>query len=82
MFELEDSEGVKLERCKTDSETLLKGRNLSGVGAVDCEAKKSPEPVESSESRPFKFLGLTINWLATIAASVIATAITAWFGFS
>jgi len=82
MFELEDSEDIKLERCRTDTGTVLKGRQLTNVEALDCEAIQPLSPSKANESRVFKILGLSVGWLMTIVSGVIVTVITAWLGFS
>lgn len=38
MFDLKNSEDIKLTGCHTDSSTLVKGENLPRLEATDCSA--------------------------------------------
>ncbi|WEZ90396.1 hypothetical protein P3R38_09085 [Pseudomonas sp. NyZ480] len=81
MFELEDSDRINIEGCKSDSETLLKGARLKDVTAVDCEVQQKPVQ-ETPNLKTGKLLGLSIGWAMTIVAGVIVAAISTWLGLS
>ncbi|WP_445672651.1 hypothetical protein [Pseudomonas inefficax] len=74
MFEIEDSEDVKLLRCKTDGETLVKGKSLPRLHAEDCETEQTKSPSKNPVS--LKILG----WIMGIVAAVIAGVVVNWLG--
>lgn len=74
MFEIDDSEEVKLSRCKTDTETLVKGKGLRRLTAEDCEVKQNPNPPSVR-----KFYTVAA-WVMGIVGSVIAAYFTKLFG--
>ncbi|MNJ44789.1 hypothetical protein D3C77_398550 [compost metagenome] len=73
MFELEDSEDVKISRCKTDSETLIKGKGLPNLKVKDCEA--GHDRTAHSEGRRKVFA-----WIMTVVTGVLVIAIASWLG--
>ncbi|WP_286912142.1 MULTISPECIES: hypothetical protein [unclassified Pseudomonas] len=78
MFELEDSDEVNLEKCKTDGETLLKGKKIKNVDVFDCEVKKSVAPSESQSSRTGKIMAKSFSWIMGVVATVIGGLLLAW----
>jgi uncharacterized protein YcgI (DUF1989 family) len=74
MFEIDDSEDVKLTRCKTDTETLVKGKGLHRLDAEDCEVAQNSNPTEKRKALK------VIGWVMTIVAMVIAAYLTKLFG--
>ncbi|WP_448177139.1 hypothetical protein [Pseudomonas putida] len=75
MFEIEDSEDAKLLRCKTDTETLIKGKGLHRLHAEDCQAAHKPSPPEKRTAWK------VAAWVMSIVSAVIAAFIIKWFGF-
>ena len=63
MFDLEDSENVKLSNNKTSGETLLRGRNLINVAAEGNEAGTPNSPVASPQAS---------SWWANMSAGLVA----------
>ncbi|WP_447742457.1 hypothetical protein [Pseudomonas laurentiana] len=78
MFELEDSDDVTLEKCKTDGETLLVGKRVKNLDVFDCEVKKPVANSESHSSRTGKVMAKSLSWIMGIVATVIGGLILAW----
>ncbi|WLG31929.1 hypothetical protein PSH85_16330 [Pseudomonas simiae] len=76
MFEIDDSEEVKLLRCKTDAETLVKGKGLHGLHAEDCNATGSSSPSKKKKTREI------VSWVLGIVATVIGAYLVKMFGFN
>lgn len=75
MFEIDDSEDVNLLRCKTDTETLVKGKGLPRLHAEDCEVKHKPNPPKMHKALK------VAAWVMSIVAMVIAAYFIKYFGF-
>lgn len=82
MFELEDSEDINLERCRTDGETLLKGKHLTNLTVSDCEVVKPDAAEELPKSPARKLLGLSVRWIMGIVSGLIVAAIATWLDLS
>jgi len=76
MFEIDDSEDVKLLRCKTDTETLIKGKGLPRLHAEDCSVTHNSNSTEKYKARK------VIAWVFSIVAMVIAAYLINLFGFN
>ncbi|MCW0921377.1 hypothetical protein OK411_13395 [Pseudomonas sp. RG1] len=74
MFEIDESEDVRMLRCKTDSETLVKGKRLHGLEAEDCEVKHNPNPPATRK------VFIVAAWVMGIVGAVIAAFFTKLFG--
>jgi len=73
MVELEDSDDVNIERCRTDSGTILSGKRLSGVHVIDCTVA-STQPATEEASGLFRRCA---SWLLNHAVSVIVSLVVA-----
>ncbi|RWU21078.1 hypothetical protein DM813_17865 [Pseudomonas alkylphenolica] len=95
MFELEDSDDVKIVKCRTDSAALIKGKGLNGLEVEECEADynsvdkdQKSQKVENSELPPAPKNGpraigrSTFNWIMAIIGGVVVAGIARWLGFS
>lgn len=74
MIELEDSEDIHIENCRTDAEKLLKGKGLKTVMISDSEQ------LSKREEKAPSFMMKLGAWGLTIISAVIASAIAAYFG--
>ena len=83
MFEIDDSEDVKLSRCKTDTEILVKGKSLHRLDAIDCEVaqKPNPNPNPTEKHKSLKVIGWVMGIVAMVIAAVTAAYFSKLFGF-
>lgn len=81
MFEIDDSEDVKLSRCKTDTEILVKGKRLHRLDAVDCEVAQKPNPNPTEKHKSLKVIGWVMGIVAMVIAAVTAAYFSKLFGF-
>jgi hypothetical protein len=66
MFDLKDSEDIKISDCHTDSSTLVIGEGLKRIEAHSSSAITGPAPV----SRKPRILGFLINHTAASLVSL------------
>lgn len=81
MFDLEDSEEIRLENCRTDAGSILKGKKLKNVSAVDCEVVAASAQ-SNQMNGPRRALIKSVRWIMGIAATVIAAAVVSFLGLS
>lgn len=78
MFDLEDVDKAKLNRCTTDSEKILKARRLGELEATDCEAAIRPRDAQISRWR--KAASWCVEHIMQILIGLAVAGICAYLG--
>jgi hypothetical protein len=74
MFDLKDSEDIKLTDCHTDAKTLVKGEGLKRLEVDKSSASASVRP-------KFNLMQFFLNHLLATCLSVLATVVGGYFIF-
>ncbi|MCE0464890.1 hypothetical protein [Pseudomonas uvaldensis] len=81
MFEFKDSKNIDLEDCKTPCETLMKGENVEGFVATNCEAGSAPDAAKPSPRSIWaKILAVIADHIGKIITGLIIVAIAGAMG--
>jgi len=82
MFDLKDSEDIKLSQCHTDSSTLVKGDGVSRLEAENCSALSSSTP-KKTKSKILEFLSKhLISTTLSLAVTLVGAYFTYKFGWT
>ena len=81
MFDFKDSGNIGLDNCKTQGETLMKGENVHGVVATNCEAVGAPDLTKPPQKSIWaKMLAVVADHIGKIITGLIIIAIAAALG--
>lgn len=84
MFDLKDSEDIKLTDCHTDSATLVKGERLKRLEVADSSAlsMRSDSPLQPKRSILRFFAENILKSFLSLVGALVAGYLIWWFGWA